>query len=107
MQNIIEMENNYYSRWSKRLSNKPLDELIERLNELEHKLNKSAHNHVKIIESGKGKTQRAAHSRNSIGVYRDEINAIKGAIEIINLRDEENHIWDLLEDTLFGEFKEI
>jgi hypothetical protein len=76
----------YYSRWSIRLSNKPIEELNKRLHELEYKLDKSTHNHLKTIESGKGKTQRAAHSRNTIGVYRDEINAIKGAIEIINLK---------------------
>ena len=75
----------YYSRWSIQLSKKPTEELEKRLYELECKLDNSVKNHLNIINQGKGKTQRAAHSRNTVGVYRDEINAIKGALEIKQL----------------------
>lgn len=80
----------YYSRWSITLSKtKTIDELIKRKNELEYKLDNSVKKHLVIISSGKSKTNRAAHSRNSVGVYREEINAINGAIEI--LTNEETH----------------
>ncbi len=74
---------NYYSSWSIQLSKtKTLDELITRRNLLEHKLDIAVNKHLLTISKGKGKTNRAAHSRNIVGVYREEINAINAAIEI-------------------------
>ena len=83
LEDYLKLED-YYSRWSIRLSKtKSVEELVKRKHELESKLDCSVKKHLTIISSGKTKTNRASHSRNTIGVYRDEINAINGAIEIL------------------------